>query len=423
MSGTESSEHLVDHAGALGLDAPLDWSQARYVTAQAAQPLPQRSARLDEALGSNLADNLVTLLDNPPYDIAAHDGYALCGEGPWRIIDLAPEVALPSHFATPVIAGEPLPPHSDSVIEKDDCVVGTSEVGDTIITARDPLTRLPENFARPDFGHGIIRLANNGRAGMPVIYAGTTVTPSVLALAASLGHDRIPIVPPPAIGTLVLGEHLLEQGPPRYGRPRDAAGPAITAFLGALGARAFPAKRAATREEALIEEITDSTAEVIVTIGATEPSAQSLLRRALRDVGAHWLVDGINVDLGAETLMVRLPDGRLLIGLSGDPVDALVGAALLAPVLIARMCGADADVAVRANLGHQSLHVSIPPEDDDSAVTRALPISVDTETRNVELLAPAMSLHSWARANEFALVEAEGRAIGASLPVIALLQR
>lgn len=423
MSGTESSEHLVDHAGALGLDAPLDWSQARYVAAQAARPLPQRSARLDEALGSNLAANLVTLLDDPPYDIAAHDGYALCGEGPWRIIDLAPEVALPSHFATPVIAGEPLPPHSDSVIDKDDCVVGTSEVGDTIITARDPLTRLPENFARPDLGYGIVRLAENGRAGMPVIYSGTTVTPSVLALAASLGHDRIPIIPPPAIGTLVLGEHLLEQGPPRYGRPRDAAGPAITAFLGALGARAFPAKRAATREEALIEEITDSTAEVILTIGATEPSAQSLLRRALRDVGAHWLVDGINVDLGAETLMVRLPDGRLLLGLSGDPVDALVGAALLAPVLIARMCGADADVAVRANLGHQSLHVSIPPEDDDSAVTRALPISVDTETRNVELLAPAMSLHSWARANEFALVEAEGCAAGASLPVIALLQR
>lgn len=404
-------------AGALGLDAPLDWTQARYVAAQAAVPSAARTARLDEALGCTLAENLVTLLDDPPYDIAAHDGYAICGEGPWRVIDLAPEVALPSHFATPVVSGEPLPPHSDAVIEITECVLGTSEVGDSIITARDPLTRLPETYARPDLGHGIIRLAELGRAGMPVIYSGTTVTPAVIALAASLGHDRICIVPPPAIGTLVIGEHLLEQGPPRYGRPRDAAGPAITGLLGALGARAFPAKRASIREEAFLAELTDSTADVIVTIGATEPSAHSLLRRTLRDLGAHWLIDGINVDHGAETLLVRLPDGRLLLGLSADPVAALAGAALIAPVLIHRFRGNSSEESVRANLGHQQALASVPQLDRDEITTRVIPIG-GMRDGIFELLAPAHSLPSWARANAMALVESEGCPAGVSTPVI-----
>ncbi|MFM1918258.1 MAG: hypothetical protein RJB01_1773 [Actinomycetota bacterium] len=404
-------------SGALGLDAPLDWSQARYVAAQAAKPSLARTARLDEALGCTLAGNLVTLLDDPPYDIAAHDGYATCGEGPWRIIELAPEVALPSHFATPVVSGEPLPPHSDCVIEKDECVLGTSEVGDAIITARDPLTRLPEAHARPDLGHGIIRLAERGRAGMPVIYSGTSVTPAVIALAASLGHDRISIVPPPAIGTLVIGEHLLEQGPPRYGRPRDAVGPSITGLLGALGARAFPAKRASIREEAFIAEITDSTADLIVTVGATEPSAHSMLRRTLRDLAAHWLIDGITIDHGAETLLVRLPDGRLLLGLSGDPVSALAGAALIAPVLINRMRGDTSEESVRASLVHQQPLAAIPPLAAEEPTTRAIPI-VGMRDGTFELLAPAHSLPSWARANAMALVEAEGCSAGVSTPVI-----
>lgn len=418
MSDPAAEHQREDTHGALGLDAPLDWSQARYVAAQAAEPLAARTARLDEALGSTLADNLVTLLDDPPYDIAAHDGYALCGEGPWRIIDLAPEVALPSHFATPVIAGEPLPPHSDSVIDRDDCVVGTSEVGDTIITARDPLTRLPENFARPDFGYGIIRLADKGRAGMPVIYSGTTVTPAVIALAASLGHDRISVLPPPSIGTLVIGEHLLEHGPPRYGRPRDSAGPAITGYLGALGARAFPVKRASAREEAFVAELTDSTADVIVTVGATEPNAQSLLRRTLRDLGAHWLIDGITIDHGAETLLVRLPDGRLLLGLPGEPIAALVGAALIAPVIVERYRGIPADAAVRASLENGAPHVAIPQIHDESDVTRALPITRASTAASFEVLAPAHSLPSWARADAMALVEPDGCAAGVSTPVI-----
>ena len=53
-----------------GLDGVLPWAQARHVAAASARPLPPAVARLDEATGSLLAADLVTVEDDPPADSA-----------------------------------------------------------------------------------------------------------------------------------------------------------------------------------------------------------------------------------------------------------------------------------------------------------------------------------------------------------------
>jgi molybdopterin molybdotransferase len=57
----------------------------------------------------------------------------------------------------------------------------------------------------------------------------------------------------------------------------------------------------------------------------------------LRDLGAHWMVDGVTVSPGAPMLMARLEDGRILIGLPGDPIGALCALMTLATPLIMAM--------------------------------------------------------------------------------------
>ena len=64
--------------------------------------------------------------------------------------------------------------------------------------------------------------------------------------------------------------------------------------------------------------IDDAAVDVLITTGATDPGAGSLLRRVLRDLGAHWLVDGVMCSPGAQVLLVRLPDGRLLLRAGGQ---------------------------------------------------------------------------------------------------------
>ena len=330
------SNEAPDNDDALGLDGLLAWTQARYVARTAATPLRTVHARLDEAHGSLLAIPLASPYDEPIADAAAYDGYAVCGEGPWLLADLAPDVALAPHNAMRVRTKQVLPGHTDAVLPANR---GVLDEDSTTVTARDPLTNLPEPTARPDFGEGIVRQGAIRTAGTELVPAHTNVTAGTLALAAAAGLDALEVIAPPIVGTLVLGSTLLTAGPPREGRVRDALGLTIPALIGSLGARANPPTRAPDTRDLLLQEIDDAQVDMLITTGSTSPGGGNILREALRDLGAHWLIDGILATPGAQTLLVRLPDGRLLLGLPGHPTAALAGLLTLGAPLIAGLRG------------------------------------------------------------------------------------
>ena len=320
----------------LGLDGLLEWTQARYVARTAAKPMRTVRARLDEAHGSLLAVPLTSPYDEPFADAAAFDGYAVCGEGPWILGELAHDVALSPHAAMRVRAKQILPGHTDAVLRADRGVINDDA---SQVTARDPLTNLPEATARPDFGEGIVRQGTIRKAGTELVPSHTNVTAGTLALAAAAGLDSLEVIAPPVVGTLVLGSTLLTSGPPRESRVRDALGLTIPALIGSLGGRANPPVRAPETRELLLQEIDDAQVDMLITTGSTSPGAGNILREALRDLGAHWLIDGILATPGAQTLLVRLPDGRLLLGLPGQPTAALTGLVTLGAPLIAGLRG------------------------------------------------------------------------------------
>ena len=407
-----------DDTGALGLDGLLEWTQARFVARTAAKPLRAVHARLDESHGSVLARALTSPYDEPFADAAAHDGYAVCGEGPWTIVDLAQDVALSQRAAMRVRAQQILPGHTDAVLRADRGVVTIEETNE-VVTARDPLTDLPEPFARPDFGDGIVHRGAIRTAGTELVHAHTPVTAATLALAAAAGLDSLEVIAPPVVGTLVLGSSLLISGPPRDGRVRDALGWTIPALIGSLGARANPPVRAPDTRDLLMQEIDDANVDLLITTGSTSPGGNNILREALRDLGAHWLVDGIMATPGAQTLLVRLPDGRLLLGLPGQPTAALAGILTLGAPIIAglrgdlidpRLCEPSA-VPARARLT-----VPAPPAEYDEDTTlcpvRLLPESPSSTTPRTDRVPAAIplaadgpaDLRGWATADAIAVI-------------------
>lgn len=407
--------------GALGLDALLEWTHARYVARTAAKPLRTSAARLDEAHGAILARALTSPYDEPFADAAAHNGYAVCGEGPWRLAELPHDVALSQHYAMRVRANQILPGHTDAVLAVDRGVVHTDDDGTDILTARDPLTDLPEPRARPDFGTGITRTGEIRSAGTELVHAHTPITPATLALAAAAGLDTVDVITPPVVGTLILGATLLTSGPPREGRTRDALGWTIPALIGSLGARANPPVRAPDTRELLLQEIDDANVDMLITTGSTSPGGDNILRAALRDMGAHWLIDGISMTPGAQTLLVRLPDGRLLLGLPGQPIAALAGLLTLGAPLIAGLRGEAIDPTRSAAVAASSVparavlttDAPLGEYDDDAILTpvRLAPSSPATRSSNSQLPAvtpipddgPAQ-LGGWANADAIAVV-------------------
>lgn len=418
---------------AIGLDAVLEWTHARYVARTAATALPPTSARLDEAHGAILARALVSPYDEPFADAAAHDGYAVCGEGPWHLADLAADVALSQHYAMRVRTLQILPGHTDAVLPVDRGVITTNEHGHEIVTARDPLTDLPEPSARPDFGTGIVRQGHIRSADTELVHALSPVTPATLALAAAAGLDTVEVITPPTVGTLVLGSTLLTSGPSREGRVRDALGMSIPALIGSLGARANPALRAPDTRDLLLREIDDSTADMLITTGSTSPdttTGNNILRAALRDIGAHWLIDGISMTPGAQTLLVRLPDGRLLLGLPGHPTAALAGVLTLGAPLIAGLRGEAIDptrtpansTPANSTPPHAVLAspAPIPDYDDDTVLC---PVRLTGREKGEPRAHPLPSdgpgyLGGWANAEAIAVI---GPGSGAAGDVVVLL--
>lgn len=401
-----------------GLDGVLPWPQARHVAAASARPLPATSARLDESVGSLLATDLVTVEDDPPADAAQWPGLGVCGEGPWQVDEL--DVLTPG-WATPLARHQPIPRHCDAVIRAE--AVELTRHGDrTIAVARDPLNGTPDERVRPDLGEGIVRQGLVAPAGHVLLAHDTPVTPAVVSLAAARGHDELTIIRPPVVGVLVLGAALLDRGLPRFGRSRDALGVAVSAFAGALGARGNPPLRGPDTSDLLLREIDDAQVDVLITTGSTAPGPDNHLRAVLRDLDARWLVDGVNVTPGAQMVLARLPDGRFLVGLPGDPPAAHAALITLVSPLIRALRG----VADASRPASAVLLEDIEPADfaDDTAL---VPVRLEVSAAGT-LARPlpatgARGMAGWAQADAIAVAPPGAGYRGDVVEVLDLLGR
>ena len=184
----------------------------------------------------------------------------------------------------------------------------------------------------------------------------------------------------------------------------DTASLPVREILARLGARVnagahLPDSTAALRAAIGPDRIPG---EVVVVIGATGRGSADLLRTTLIDVGATVLLDGIDVRPGGSLLIAALPDGGVLLGLGGNPVAALCGAALCAPVLRRALLDARPDtveqltVTNATELAHPQLWRIVPVR-PDGAQWVGNPVKSTADLRSLigahalALLAPAGS--------------------------------
>ncbi len=321
----------------------MQWDRAYAEASTCVSPGTAITAALPEALGGVLAEPLVALADLPAFDVAAVDGWALAGPGPWttrppRSRDLFAGhsyhddqqlIALHDGQAAPVTAGDAIGSEVSAVLASSRCRV------------EDATLRLAETGSGVTLqvaaGSGIRSRGSDAFARDLLLAAGRVVSGSTVALAALSGHDTLVIVPPPDVLIIRVGDELVDFGVPRGGLGRDAVAPALPAWLVGVGARCHPARWVTAGDRELIDEIEDTTAGVIVTAG---PHSGAAVRRVLAGMRAELLVDGVACQPGESMLLAVLDDGRPLIHCgSGNPADALVTVATLIAPLVATMAG------------------------------------------------------------------------------------
>ncbi|WP_165949095.1 molybdopterin molybdotransferase MoeA [Kribbella turkmenica] len=308
-------------------EAVLPWDVARELAHAATTPLKPVSRTLAEAEGAVLATPLVSPGAVPPVDRSAMDGYAVRGAGPWRLVghvgaaSRAP-VELADGEACSVTTGAAVPIGATSVVRDEDATL----VGELLQGRGEP-------------GRHIRRAGEECRAGEQLLPAGVVVDPPVLGAAASVGLNRLTVVPRPRVAAIVTGDELVHRGPSGPGRVRDAIGPMLPGLVTRTGALAAPVTHLADDRAALVDALLSADAELILISGSSASGPADHLRPALFALGAELIVDGVACRPGHPQALARFADGRLVVGLPGNPFAALAAFLTVGVAAIRRMRG------------------------------------------------------------------------------------
>jgi molybdopterin molybdotransferase len=278
------------------------------------------------------------------------DGWAVAGDAPWEIVE--PEDAAASLLpgqAIAVVTGGLIPPGTHGVLRSENATVSASSWLPRILTRGDTAAA-----DEPQEGKHIRQVGEEAARDDTVIHAGTLLNPAHVALAAIAGHDLLKVVAEPRVALLFTGDEVIESGLPRPGQVRDSFGPQLPAFVGLLGGRVVSRQRIGDDPAATLAALaqtglaqtgpaqTDpeqSGAEVVISTGGTGGSAVDHLRDVLRELDAEFIIDGVAMRPGGPSLLARLPNGRFVTCLPGNPLAAMMGMLTMAAPLLAALGG------------------------------------------------------------------------------------
>lgn len=321
---------------------------------------------LSAALGLVLSADVRSLVDLPPFDTSAMDGWAVQGPGPWTVVGEARAGDHPGSWPHPLKDGEALRISTGAVAPPGTAVL-RSERGEEVDGVVHPHSH---ELAT---GTDIRIRGEEVRAGELILSGGQILTPPAVGLAAAAGHDHVDAVPRPRVAVIVLGDELVHAGLPGEGRLRDALSPQLPGWVEAMGGEPVSLDHVTDSLADTRRALRDSGADVVITTGGTARGPADHIRAAVADLGGRWLADGVAVRPGHPMKLGRLADGRSLVALPGNPLAAVSGLVTLAWPLLDAMAGRPAHRRVTRPLAEHvdaspSAHRLVPGEMVDGVV-------------------------------------------------------
>ena len=394
--------------------AHASWHEARALARAEGESL-RELAGLDilpiaRAHGRTLAHDLFALVDLPAASSSAMDGWAIRGAGPWRLGeairagDPVPREALAHGTARAIATGAPIPPATTAVLRSEDGDVRRVD-GTALLHQRAPAEA-------PRAGHHIRPAGEEARRGEPILTAGTVLTPPRLALAAVAGFDEVTVVAPPAVDLIVFGDELRSRGIPGDGEIRDAFLPALPSAIAGAGGRQASTWFGRDSHDATVAALREARSPLVVSTGGTARGPADFVRPALDAIGARITCDGVAMRPGHPVIMGRFDDGRLFLGLPGNPLAAMLVFASLGVPLLGGMTGRAAARTAPVVAGTRIVNASTS--------TRLVPCTLDERGAVPTLWQGTAMLRGLAAADAVVVVPAGGAEPGVVLETLPL---
>jgi molybdopterin molybdotransferase len=286
---------------------------------------------LTEAAGRVVAEDIRLAGDQPPFDRATMDGYALCLKPETSAYAVKGVVYAGSSYpgtlqpgeAVRIMTGAPAPAGTTVVPHE------LSDRGEQVVIITDPKARAP--------GRNIAWRGEDGKAGAILIAKGTRMTPVLLSLAAMAGATSATVACLPRLALITTGDEVGGSGPAGI---IDSNGPFLAGFLAALGLAAY-ITHARDQEDRLRRHLSTAMncAEIIVTTGGVSAGDKDLVPAVAAELGFSTVFHHVAMQPG-KPILVMQKGATFLVGLPGNPVSVVATAHLFLLPLINRLLGA-----------------------------------------------------------------------------------
>lgn len=310
-----------------------------------AEPIGAIEVPLLQANGLRLAEAVRTYTPIPAFARSGMDGYAvmaadLASSSPQKPVMLrllqgdargAMTYRIRPGEAMRVGTGGPLPEGADTVVMQE-----AVAIRDGVDGVRHAVFLRPETT-----GRHVTAAGAEAAAGSVLIAEGTRIGPGQAALLASLGVARPSVYRRPRIFVVTAGDDIVPvDSEPRIGQVRNGNLPMLRALIESaagdpIGDAHVPdeprqAKQALQRALAA--------ADLVIVSGGISVGDTDVMGGLFREAGPGLLFSKLAIRPGSASSAIVM-DGKLIIGLSGNPGACFAGFELLARPAIDRMGG------------------------------------------------------------------------------------
>lgn len=315
--------------------------EAQKLLLDKVQPTQEEVVDLKMCLGRILAQDIHAQDPVPAFDRSPLDGYAVRAEDiagaskekpiTLKVIGEVPAghvapISLEPMTAMKIMTGAPIPPGADAVIRKEDTDEGTKEVRIFVsLTAKSNIAHAGEDV----------------KAGEKVLSQGMLLHSGAVGILAALGVKQVPVFRKPKVALLCTGEELVDVGSPLApGKIYNSNLYGLAAAIQEAGGEPYILGTVSDDVEAIKEKLQQGVekADLVVSTGGASVGDYDLISAAYEELKAEVLFQRVAMKPGTPALAAQ-KEGKLLLGLSGNPAAALISFELLARPVILMMGG------------------------------------------------------------------------------------
>lgn len=307
-----------------------------------------------DAYGRILFEDILSQIDFPPFDKALKDGFAVMAEDTFGANDENPNTLEVIDFleagattdrivengkTIEISTGAAMPEGADAVV----MVEYSDKDGDEVAILKSATPSLD-----------VAKKGSDIQKGELVMEKGSMLTPGKIGVLLSQGFETVKVFKKPSVGVISTGNELIDQKDElTYGKIFDVNGNMIKNDLVSCGADAKFLGIVKDDYDQLKEKIQDALEDVDVLIcsGGTSAGRGDVIKHVLDEIGQVY-IHGISVQPGKPTI-VGVIDGKIVIGLPGNPVSALMIFNVFVAPAITKLAGMDysfAEHSIRGTL-------------------------------------------------------------------------